>query len=139
MGILSFSPPDLCRKFFKVKNMEVITIESQAFKELSANVNMIAKYVLSLTANKEEASNEGWVDNYEVCTFLKISQKTLQRLRSANLINFTRIGGKNFYKISEIKRLMDEKMIRRTDEHLQELIKNHKLYDEQRRNSKTNQ
>ena len=119
--------------------MEVITIESQAFKELAANVNMIAKYVLSLTVNKEEASNEGWVDNYEVCTFLKISQKTLQRLRSANLINFTRIGGKNFYKISEIKRLMDEKMIRRTDEHLQELIKNHKLYDEQRRNSKTNQ
>ena len=119
--------------------MEVITIESQAFKELSVKINTIAKFVASIQAKAEEEPAEGWVDNYEVCTFLKVSAKTLQRLRAANSVTYSRIRGKNFYKISEIKRLLDENIIRRTDEHLQELIKNHKLYHEQRRNSKANQ
>jgi hypothetical protein len=127
-------------EIFNLKNinMEVITIESQVFKELSAKINTIAKFVAAIQAKDAEEPTEDWVDNYEVCTFLKVSPKTLQRLRAANLVTYTRIRGKNFYKISEIKRLMDEKVIRRTDEHLQDLIKNHKLYHEQRRNSKAN-
>jgi len=119
--------------------MEVITIEAQAFKELSAKINVIAKFVASIQAKVEDEPAESWVDNYEVCTFLKVSPKTLQRLRTANLVSYTRIRGKNFYKISEIKRLMDDQIIRRSEEHLQDLIKNHKLYVEQRRNSKANQ
>jgi hypothetical protein len=62
--------------------MDVITVESKAFKELEAKINAIADYVL----NKQEADNinedEIWVDSYEVCTFLKISDKTLQRLQN---------------------------------------------------------
>ena len=123
----------------KVFVMEVITIEAQAFKELSAKINVIAKFVASIQAKVEDEPAESWVDNYEVCTFLKVSPKTLQRLRTANLVSYTRIRGKNFYKISEIKRLMDDQIIRRSEEHLQDLIKNHKLYVEQRRNSKANQ
>jgi len=81
--------------------------------------------------------SEGWVDSYEVCTFLKISEKTLQRLRASNTVSFSRIRGKNFYKISEIERLLNENIIRRNDEHLQDLIKNHQLHVDQRRNTKT--
>ena len=118
--------------------MEVITIEAQAFKELSAKINTIAKFVAHIKAKTDGAPNESWVDNYEVCTFLKISPKTLQRLRLSNLVSYTRIRGKNFYKISEIKRLLDEKIINRTDEHFQDLIQNQKFYAQQRRNIKAN-
>jgi transcription initiation factor IIE alpha subunit len=117
--------------------MEVITIETQVFKELMAKINTIAKFVASIQAKADETPEDGWVDSYEVCTFLKISAKTLQRLRKTNSVTFSRIRGKNFYKISEIWRLMDENIIRRTDEHLQDLIKNHKWHVEQRRNTKT--
>ena len=45
--------------------MDVITVESKAFKELEAKINAIADYVL----NKQEAENinkdEIWVDSYE--------------------------------------------------------------------------
>ncbi|KAA6314343.1 hypothetical protein EZS27_035027, partial [termite gut metagenome] len=78
------------------------------------------------------------VDSYEVCTFLKISDRTLQRLRVEGAINFSRIRGKNFYRISELQRLMQDNVIRRSEEHLQDLIKNHQLHVEQRRNIKTN-
>ena len=122
--------------------MDVITIETQAFKELMAKINTIAKFVATIQAKADEEPTDIWVDNYEVCTFLKVSPKTLQRLRAANLVAYSRIRGKNFYKISEIKRLMDNNIIRRSEEHFQDLIKNHKLHVErnveQKRNIKTN-
>jgi len=100
---------------------------------------MIAKFVTAIQSKAEEEPEDSWVDSYEVCTFLKISSRTLQRLRSAQAINYSHIRGKIFYKISEIQRLMNENVIRRSDEHLQDLIKNHQLYVEQRRAVKTNQ
>jgi hypothetical protein len=117
--------------------MEVITMESQAFRELQSKINMIAKFVAAIQSKAEEEPEDGWVDSYEVCTFLKISSKTLQRMRSANTVSYSQIRGKVFYKISEIQRLLNENIIRRTDEHLQDLIKNHQLHVEQRRNIKT--
>ena len=103
--------------------MEVITIESQAYKNLMSKVDTIFDYVISQQNIQDE--EDSWVDSYEVCTFLKISDRTLQRLRSENKINYSRIRGKNYYKISEIKRMMEENLIRRSEECLQDLIQNH--------------
>ena len=117
--------------------MEVITIESQAYRELTAKISTIAKFVTAMQSKEEEQPEEGWVDSYEVCTFLKISSRTLQRLRAAHAINYSQIRGKVFYKISEVKRMLNENIIRRSDEHLQDLIKNHQLHVEQRRAVRT--
>jgi hypothetical protein len=117
--------------------MEVITIETQAFKDLVSKINSIAKFVAAVQAKADEEPPEGWVDSYEVCTFLKVSAKTLQRLRASGNVSFSRIRGKNFYKISEIQRLLENNIIRRSDEHLQDLIRNHTFHVEQRRNTKT--
>ena len=103
--------------------MEVITIESQAFKDLMSKVDTIFDYVISQQNIQDE--EDSWVDSYEGCTFLKISDRTLQRLRSENKINYSRIRGKNYYKISEIKRMMEENLIRRSEDCLQDLIQNH--------------
>jgi hypothetical protein len=121
----------------KKANMEVITIESQAFKDLTAKINTIAKFVAALQSKAEEEPEDSWVDSYEVCTFLKISSRTLQRLRSSRTINYSQIRGKIFYRISEVQRLLNEHIIRRSDEHLQDLIKNHQLHVEQRRALRT--
>ena len=103
--------------------MEVITIESQAYKNIMSKMDTIFDYVVSQQNTQDE--EDSWVDSYEVCTFLKISDRTLQRLRSENKINYSRIRGKNYYKISEIKRMMDENLIRRSEDCLQNLIENH--------------
>jgi hypothetical protein len=118
--------------------MEVITMESQVFKELTAKISTIAKFVAAIQAKANEEPADEWVDSYEVCTFLKISTKTLQRLRAAKAVKYSRIRGKTFYRISEIGRLLDENIIRRSDKHLQDLIKNHQLHVEQRGNTKAN-
>jgi len=118
--------------------MEVITIESQAFRDLTTKINTIAKFVVEHQPNKIENPDDEWVDSYEVCTFLKISERTLQRLRTNKKITYSTLSGKTYYTIGEIKRQLNEKRIQSNEENLQELIRNHKLYAQQRRDNKTN-
>lgn len=119
--------------------MEVITIESKAYKELEDKLDVILEFIAAMQQEPEENPENIWVDNYDVCTFLKISSKTLQRMRDANLISYSRIRGKIFYRVSELQRLLEDKVIRRSEEDLQNLIKNHRLYAEQREVIRTNQ
>jgi len=116
--------------------MEVITIESKAFKELQAKINVIASYILDRQESEDINEDEIWVDSYEVCTFLKISDRTLQRLRSKGEVSYSRIRGRNFYKIGEIKRLLENRLIKSNEECMKDLITNHKLHVKERRNIK---
>lgn len=117
--------------------MDVITIESQAYKDLVTKINAIAKFVVDHQDDDTVNPDEMWVDSYEVCTFLKISERTLQRLRSNRLISYSIISEKSYYTIAEIKRMLNEKRIRSTEECMNDLINNHKLYAQQRRTIKT--
>ena len=114
--------------------MDVITVETKAFKELMAKINVIANYVFSRQDDCKENEDDIWVDSYEVCTFLKISDRTLQRLRSKGEIAYSTIRGRNFYKIGEIKRLLESRLRKSNDECMRNLITNHKLYVKERRN-----
>lgn len=109
-------------------------IESKAFKELEAKINAIAEHILNKQEAKSIIEDEIWVDSYEVCTFLKISDKTLQRLRVAGTISYSNIRGRYFYKVAEIKRMLEERLIRSNIECLNDLVTNHKLYVKERRN-----
>lgn len=106
--------------------MEVITIESKAFKQLMEKLDVLSEYVYSMERPEVENEDEGWVDSREVCDFLKISERTLQRLRKNGKITFTCLGGKYYYQISQIKKRLKDRVIKSTDERLQELIAHHK-------------
>ena len=117
--------------------MDVITIESQAYKELVTKINAIAKFVVDHQDDDTVNPDEMWVDSYEVCTFLKISERTLQRLRTKGLISYSIISGKTYYTIAEVKRMLKERLVKSTQEALDNLIQSHKTYVEQRRNTRT--
>ena len=88
--------------------MEVITFESAAYNDIINRLEKISSYVKL----RSETDHEGWVDNHDVYNYLKISKRTLQRLRSENLLNYSIIRGKTYYKLSEIQRMLDENLIR---------------------------
>lgn len=104
--------------------MEVITIDSKAFNEIINKLNDILVFV----SPKEKTMNEEkeWVDSFEVCSYLHISSRTLQRLRQKGTIKYTPIGGKNYYQISEIRRMLEQKLIRSKKEYFDDLILHHK-------------
>ena len=116
-----------------VSEMEIITFESKAYKELD-NITAIADYIFNHTEAESTNEDEIWVDSYEVCTFLKISDRTLQRLRAAGTVTYSNIKGHYFYKIGEIKRLLEERLIKRDKDSINDLITNHQLYVKERRN-----
>ena len=113
--------------------MEIITFESKAYKELDNKITAIADYIFNHTEAESTNEDEIWVDSYEVCTFLNISERTLQRLRSNGMITYSLISGKTYYTIAELKRMLNEKRIRSNEEALQNLINNHQQYVQQRR------
>lgn len=118
--------------------MEVITVEAKAYKELVAKINTIAQFVADYQSVNTINPEEEWIDSFEVCSFLNISQRTLQRLRSKGAITYSVIAGKTYYTIAEIKRMLNERLIRSSEEAMQNLITNHQRYVEQRRVAKTN-
>ena len=117
-----------------VSKMEIITFESKAYKDLDNKITAIADYIFNHTEAENTKEDEIWVDSYEVCTFLKISDRTLQRLRAAGTVTYSNIKGHYFYKIGEIKRLLEERLIKRDKDSVNNLITNHQIYVKERRN-----
>lgn len=89
--------------------MDVITMEATAYKELIRKIEKIADYVFKKESKPNE-EEEIWLDNQEVANLLRISTKTLQRLRKENLISYSMLRGRCRYKLSEIERI-NEKII----------------------------
>lgn len=101
--------------------MEVITIESKAYKEIIEKLDKISRYV----KEHSESEHVGWIDNHDVCRYLNISIRTLQRLRSQKKINYSIIRGKTYYQLSEIERMLRENLIKSNPEGFQDLLDNY--------------
>ncbi|MDE6069990.1 MAG: helix-turn-helix domain-containing protein [Alistipes sp.] len=48
------------------------------------------------------------MDNTEVCRLLHISKRTLQYLRSSGRLPYSTIGNKCYYKLEDVKDLLDK-------------------------------
>ena len=66
--------------------MEVITMESDAYKRLVSKIEQIADFVAEAKLPSEE-KKEAWLDSNQLADALGISTRTLQRLRDDNLKN----------------------------------------------------
>ena len=111
--------------------MEVITIDSKAFQQLVEQVNHIAEYVREAKLEQTTNSDDEWVDSQVVCQYLRICEKTLQRLRAAGKVAYSCVGNKYYYQIAEIKRCLKAHIIKSSDEMLDCLI-HHSGYNPRR-------
>ncbi len=87
--------------------MEVITIESSAFKKLMENVEELKQIVRDNFENKTN-TNKTWLNKHEVCKKLMISDRTLQTYRDKGIIPYSRIHGKIYYKAEDIQAYFDD-------------------------------
>ncbi len=82
-------------------SVEIVTKEDlQSFRlQLINDLN-------SLILSKQDAKKE-WLRSGEVRKLLKISPSTLQNLRITGKLKSSKVGGINFYRYSEIEKLLD--------------------------------
>ena len=108
--------------------MEVITMESRVYKDLIDKIDKISAFVVKCEAGIKPQSNEEiWLDSQEVANLLRISTRTLQRLRAENLISYAFLRGRCLYKLSEIERGLNERLITCDPHTLDEFRKNYLL------------
>jgi hypothetical protein len=108
--------------------MEVITMDSRAYKNLVEKIDKISAFVVKCGAGiKPQSNDEIWLDSQEVANLLRISTRTLQRLRAENLISYAILRGRCLYKLSEIERGLNERLITCDPHTLEEFRKNYLL------------
>lgn len=106
--------------------MEIITVDSKVFKELTDKIERIAEYVIR-KENIPEQSFDRWLNNKEVTDLLKISLRTLQRLRTEKQINYSMLRGKCLYRFSDIEKALSERVISCNPQTLEDFRKNYLL------------
>ena len=109
--------------------MEIITMESSAYKELLEKIEKIAGYVRESERERAKAKEtaEVWLDNREVTALLCISRRTLQRLRESGRIGYSIFRGACRYPFSELERLIKESTFNCNPRTLEEFRQNYLL------------
>ena len=82
--------------------MEVITIESEAFKRMLKEIEDIK----SCLDQRNKQPKETWLDNQEFMQLLKISKRTAQHYRDTGLVSFSQVGSKIYYKLSDVEAML---------------------------------
>lgn len=97
--------------------MKIIVVGSQAYNELVGRIEKIEAAIASLPEKERVQNNEyiggEWMDGEQVCRYLGISGRTLQRLRSDRVITYSAINRKLYYSLTEIRRVLKERSVRR--------------------------
>lgn len=71
--------------------------------EIATRIEEISKKL----STKEKTPKEVWLDNQEFMQLLKVSRRTAQNYRDSNMIAFSIIGNKIYYKLSDIEDLLN--------------------------------
>lgn len=83
--------------------MEVITIESDAFLEIVGKLKELSDKFTKLEFDAKYPLSEKWLDNQDVMQLLNVSKRTLQTYRDENMIAFSQVGNKMYYKTTDIE------------------------------------
>ncbi len=106
--------------------MELITFDHQAYLELTEKINQIADYVFNREATLQQ-KQETWLTSEEVADLLKISTRTLQRMRKEQAIPYTVLRRKCLYRLSDIEECITRRVITCSPQTLDDLYKNYRL------------
>lgn len=88
--------------------MKLFIIGSRAYDELVERIEKIEQAIIGVKPLPRPSDDE-WVDGTTVCRYLRISPRTLQRLRSDRVITYSALNHKLYYTLGEIKRVLQER------------------------------
>jgi hypothetical protein len=87
--------------------MEAIILSKDQFLELITKVDQIDLRVQNLANGPPKT----FIDNSEFIRLMKISKRTAQTWRDENVIAFSQIGSKLYYRYSDIEKLLLQRII----------------------------
>lgn len=91
--------------------MDIIGIEKESFDSFKKKLEQIASLVPKQPSNSALFVEQEWVEGKELATSLNISSRRLQSFRESGKLSFSTIGKKIYYRISEVKLLLEQNKI----------------------------
>ena len=82
--------------------MEIIGIEKTTYENSLMEIERFLDRINNFANDYSSRKLNEWIDNQEVCLWLKISPRTLQHLRNTRQIPFAQMGRKIYYKKQDI-------------------------------------
>lgn len=92
--------------------MELTIIETSAYQELKRQLSTLSIQMTDFQKKIAPAMSEKWLDAQDVCLALNISKRALQTYRDKGMIPYSNIGGKFFYKETDIRQILEEGLIK---------------------------
>ena len=137
---------DICGRNLKMSTtMEIMTIESNAYRLLVEKIEKITAYVEESRnreeterKRKEEAESPAtkgrkadpkWMTHKEVCEALDISHRTLQRYRQKNIVPYSMIGRQIRYPRQAVESLRERWMVETPAAKIDRMIAEHPLHN----------
>ena len=90
--------------------MEIITLDHQVYQDLVTRINRISDYVFKKAAVHTEEP-EIWLTSEELAELLKISTRTLQRMRKERTIPYCMIRSKCLYRFSDVEKCIAQRIV----------------------------
>ncbi|MDR1717223.1 MAG: helix-turn-helix domain-containing protein [Prevotella sp.] len=100
--------------------METITVNVEEWNDLVRKIDRIIEFIEQLPAD-----DNVWLDEAQACGYLKVSTKTLQRLRNSGDMKYSTIAKKHHYKVSDIRALLERRAVKTGREQLERLRNDH--------------
>lgn len=83
----------------------------RAIAQIEEDIKDIKQQIEILKKRPDVLFREEWMDGADVQFALNISQRTLRYIRESGKLPCTRLHKKIFYKVADIKALMEEKYV----------------------------
>lgn len=80
----------------------------QKIERIHSDIKKLAKENAALQPDPSEV----WLNDQDAAAILQVSKRTMQRLRSNGEITYSIRGGKAWYTLAEVKRLLSGRVIR---------------------------
>lgn len=106
--------------------MEIITFDHKVYQDLSEKIKRIADYVFKKETLPQQTP-EIWLTSEELADLLKISTRTLQRMRKERVIPYTMLRSKCLYRLSDVEECIARRIVTRAPQTLEEFCKNYYL------------
>jgi hypothetical protein len=88
--------------------MDIVAIEKESFDSFKKKLEQIASLAPKQPSTNTLFIEQEWIEGKELATSLNVSPRRLQFLRESGKLSFSTIGKKIYYRISEVKLLLEQ-------------------------------
>lgn len=87
--------------------MELITFETETYKQLTDKLDKVIEFMNNLKISSEITISTYWVRQEQAMKLLDVSSRTMQTYRDKRLLGYSQVKGKIYYKMTEINRFLE--------------------------------